>query len=972
MAGSALDVNRSETQVQRLTMAELQMSMHDIVLLRVTQADGGTSPGGDEVRLALQMQVNGRLQELAVWKLSTTDLKSDIDTESPSRAAQRPNRLPSHFAPELKARLMGARADSQPLWIQLVKPIRDLRWVAWEVELGDPLQVPILMLPEHRLQAPRPATANFEVALCASAPLGHERQSVEQALDESINAIVLVPARQPKIHVFADSVLMPGLERKWGFLIPRGELQLHKPTSMQTLARGSAESSLADHDDGLLRSPWLRWMRDTLSTVAIDVVHFCCHGRHELSGGAILLASSPLNSHDDHAAEPVGAKDLQTFIARTGAWASVFVAADKNSSREGLRALGDELAQAQPGPMLFHDMSRDVNGDALVRAYRFLLGERPQSPPASSSLHLYCPPYLAEHRAAEETQRGGGVHIALPQGVAISGVQVGSVGIASAPAKFDHPAREDLDKSHDVPVGGADQLRGPDSFEVRSDILSDPAAEYAATSGQASGEPAVSPPTSQRFFNAIAPDQVALSAQTYVVVQVAGKAAEASESTVAGHQPIDFVGTLTIDVHAPGLKATGPTTLTLAVPAAGDSAKLRFGFVAHKVGPQQVDVMAWNGSAQVAGVTLQIAVAVEAVATRANEATGDMDMREPEAGEYTLDVAMEPDTRRYRFQLRSDQKEVWPPMYSEALLNTQQQTYNATIANLNAQARNLYRLETKDQAKWLRAMGKSLYKHLVPEQLKILLLERRRRIRVLNILSEADSTPWELLFVADPDTGEGDFLAASTTVARWRYGAGPSRLLKRAKKVFVLPADAPPQARAELESLQRILGGADMIDDLSSLNDLMTAGGFDLVHFAAHNVNAPNTQGGAYLPFGQQRWDLTFMADVPRNRYKENAPLVFMNACTTSGTTELYTELASWADEFLRCGSGAFIGTLWEVRDGSARQFSQTFYSELLQGQTLGAAMRSARAALLASSPGDPTPLAYTLYGNPLARLEQA
>lgn len=42
-------------------MAELQMSMHDIVLLRVTQADGGTSPGGDEVRLALQMQVNGQL-----------------------------------------------------------------------------------------------------------------------------------------------------------------------------------------------------------------------------------------------------------------------------------------------------------------------------------------------------------------------------------------------------------------------------------------------------------------------------------------------------------------------------------------------------------------------------------------------------------------------------------------------------------------------------------------------------------------------------------------------------------------------------------------------------------------------------------------------------------------------------------------------------------------------------------------------
>lgn len=957
-------------------MTELQKSTHDIVLLRVTQSDGGSSLSGDNVHLALQMQVDGQLQALAEWEFRMTDLILGTDVESPPHSAHGPYRLPSHFAPELKARLMGTRAASQPLWIYLVNPIGGLRGVAWEVELGDTLQVPILMLPEQRLQAPRQTTAKLEVALCASTPLGLERQSVEQALDESINAIHLVPARQLRIHVFADSVFTAGLERTWGPLIRRGELQLHKPTSMKTLAPGSVGSSGADRDDDFLHSPWLQWMRDALSTVAIDVVHFCCHGRRELSGGAILLASSPLNSLDDHAAEPIGSDELQAFIARAGAWASVFVAAEKNSSREGMRALVDEIAQNRPGPVLFHDMSRDVNGDALVRAYRFLFGERPQSPPASSSLHLYCPPYLAEHRAAEETQRGAGLRSVWSQGVEVSGDlnvrQVGSVGHGSAPAEFDIPARLELDNAHGEPARGGDKSPGPEEFEVRSGTFSDPGAAHASSSGQTSRETAASQPTPPRFFNAIAPDQVALSAQTYVVVQVAGKAAEVSEGTVAGHQSIEFVGTLTIDVHAPGLKATGPTTLTLAVPAAGDSAKLRFGFVANKVGIQQVDVMAWNGSAQVAGVTLQIAVAVEAVAAGTAEATGDMDMREPEAGEYTLDVAMEPDTRRYRFQLRSDQKEVWPPMYSEALLNARQQTYNATIANLNAQARNLYGLKMEDQATWLRGMGNLLFEQLVPEQLKVLLLEHRSKIRVLNILSEADSTPWELLFVADPDTGEGDFLAASTTVARWRYGSGPSRFLKRAKKVLVLPAEAPPQARAELQNLQRILGGADTIGDLSSLNSLMKAGGFDLLHFAAHNVNAPNTQGGAYIPFGQQRWELTFMAAVPRNRYKEHAPLVFMNACTTSGTTEFYTELASWADRFLRCGSGAFIGTLWEVRDGSARQFSETFYNELLQGKTLGDAMQSARAKLRSSNPGDPTPLAYTLYGNPLARLEQA
>lgn len=528
-------------------------------------------------------------------------------------------------------------------------------------------------------------------------------------------------------------------------------------------------------------------------------------------------------------------------------------------------------------------------------------------------------------------------------------------------------------KSFDVSAGRTSVFPDPVDFAVRADPFPDSSAESGSSAGAEPNEDAPPSSASPRYFNARTPDRVALNAQTYVIVHVAGEAAQPSVDSAAGNAPIgDFIGTLTIDVHAPGLRANGPTTLTLEVPVSGDSAMLRFGFVAHKAGLQQIAVMAWNGSAQVAGVTLQIAVEMEAVASDRNESRDDMDMREPEIGEYTLDVAMEPDTRRYRFQLRSDQKDVWPPMYSEPLLNARQQTFERTIASLNAQARNLYGLKTEDQAIWLRGIGNLLFDQLVPDKLKALLIERKSKIRLLNILSDADPTPWELLFLADPDTGDGDFLGASTTVARWRYGAGPSRSLKRANKVLVLPTDAPPQAKAELQSLQSLLGGADTIGDLSSLNTLMATGGFDLLHFAAHNVNVPNVQGGAYVPFGTQRWDLTFMASVPRNKFKSRSPLIFMNACTTSGTTEFYTEVASWADRFLICGSGAFIGTLWEVRDSSARQFSETFYNELLQGQTLGAAMQTARTKLRDINPGDPTPLAYTLYGNPLARLEQS
>ncbi len=81
-----------------------------------------------------------------------------------------------------------------------------------------------------------------------------------------------------------------------------------------------------------------------------------------------------------------------------------------------------------------------------------------------------------------------------------------------------------------------------------------------------------------------------------------------------------------------------------------------------------------------------------------------------------------------------------------------------------------------------------------------------------------------------------------------------------------------------------------------------------------------------------------------------------------------YTELSGWARAFVNAGAGAFVGSLWEVRDGSATQFAQHFYQSLLGGSTLGDAMTAARKAIQTDD-ADPTWLAYTLYGNPTATL---
>ncbi len=99
-----------------------------------------------------------------------------------------------------------------------------------------------------------------------------------------------------------------------------------------------------------------------------------------------------------------------------------------------------------------------------------------------------------------------------------------------------------------------------------------------------------------------------------------------------------------------------------------------------------------------------------------------------------------------------------------------------------------------------------------------------------------------------------------------------------------------------------------------------------------------------------------------------SAPTVFINACRSAGANPSYQHLDGWASKFLDAGAAAFIGSLWAVRDTTARDFAAELYGQLQTGVTLGdAVMRARRAA--ADEPGDPTWLAYAVYGDPRAAL---
>ncbi len=188
---------------------------------------------------------------------------------------------------------------------------------------------------------------------------------------------------------------------------------------------------------------------------------------------------------------------------------------------------------------------------------------------------------------------------------------------------------------------------------------------------------------------------------------------------------------------------------------------------------------------------------------------------------------------------------------------------------------------------------------------------------------------------------------------------------------FVLPEGSPPEAQDEIETIRRLLDpqqppGA-VIRALTPLQDLIRDGDFGLLHFACHNTY--DSAGGPSITLDKRRFTPTHLTTAAIDQIlARSAPTVFINACRTAGLTVTYNRLDGWASKFLEAGAAAFIGSLWAVSDDAACEFAGKLYGQLQAGSSLGQAVTCARKAA-ASQLGDPTWLAYTVYGDPRATI---
>jgi class 3 adenylate cyclase/CHAT domain-containing protein len=280
----------------------------------------------------------------------------------------------------------------------------------------------------------------------------------------------------------------------------------------------------------------------------------------------------------------------------------------------------------------------------------------------------------------------------------------------------------------------------------------------------------------------------------------------------------------------------------------------------------------------------------------------------------------------------------------------------------------------------LKEVGGALFDELIPREIKEKLLQTTQKHVVINIDDTLVQIPWELLY------NGRDFLCQ-------RFGIGRSvstrqqvsvikRSVDRPLKIQIL-ADPRGDLMAAYEEGVAIKNNMEKLDDWIDVSlrttDISTdyvkskIRNFDIIHFAGHaehSVKKPE-ESGWLLKDGRLNADqiMNMTGQVPM------PSLVFSNACQSGMTDEwrlsedFEHRIFGLANAFLLTGVQHYIGTFWEIPDEAGCHFAVTFYQNLVDGATIGEAIRLSRESLIEKYGEDTIVWAsYMLYGDPTTR----
>ena len=252
-------------------------------------------------------------------------------------------------------------------------------------------------------------------------------------------------------------------------------------------------------------------------------------------------------------------------------------------------------------------------------------------------------------------------------------------------------------------------------------------------------------------------------------------------------------------------------------------------------------------------------------------------------------------------------------------------------------------------------LGRYLCQTLLPQKLQKKLWAGKGR-SLLLITDQNASLPWELLHNGN------EFLAERLIIGRW---------LRELPDLppYEFPVDQISVAYYENAALE-YQWWVNLIEPSGSLGGLPLRDG--LV-----DVQSESLRGLHLLRYGCKISDNNGEAPVHladdgqfqpiKLKLRRNCPLVSLSY-VSAGRPELTNLAKRWAPTFVHAGCSAFVGPLWTVQPAVEAAFISGFYHYLWTGWSLGEAFQAGRDLARAAVPESLDWLAYTLFGDPMAR----
>lgn len=278
----------------------------------------------------------------------------------------------------------------------------------------------------------------------------------------------------------------------------------------------------------------------------------------------------------------------------------------------------------------------------------------------------------------------------------------------------------------------------------------------------------------------------------------------------------------------------------------------------------------------------------------------------------------------------------------------------------------------------LKKAGQLLWDRLLAKSVKDKLRGAAIRDLVLSLDERLINIPWELLYDGD------DFLCLKFNLGRSvrtkeRANLSEYRSLPGKLKMLILANPTNDLKSAYLEGTQiknqfdrrrneiSIDFKSTHIDTLYLKKNLRD---YDIVHFAGHceyDSRDPKDTGWILSDGNFTPQDILTMGET-----LPLPALIFSNACHSaevnpdSLSADYQVKTYSLASAFLFSGTRHYIGTVRKIEDPPSFAFAKEFYTQLINGNSVGGCMRCGRLKLIKEYGINNIPWAsYLLYGDP-------